>query len=158
MERITISIDDQLALRFDALIARRGYGSRSEAVRDLVREALELERQQHDDDTLSFGVLTYVYNHHERELASRITRAQHEHHHLALSTLHVHVDPDNCLESVVLRGPTRALRSFSDALCASTGVRHGHLQLLPGELTGAGHHHDQHEQDHGPDRDHGHGQ
>jgi CopG family transcriptional regulator, nickel-responsive regulator len=73
MERITISIDDQLALRFDALIARRGYGSRSEAVRDLVREALEQERQQHADDTDSFGVLTYVYNHHERELASRIS-------------------------------------------------------------------------------------
>ena len=122
MERITISIDDELALRFDALIARRGYGSRSEAVRDLVREALEHERQQHDDDTDSFGVLTYVYNHHERELASRITRAQHEHHHLALSTLHVHVDHDNCLELVVLRRPrTQALRSFSDTLCASTG-------------------------------------
>jgi CopG family transcriptional regulator, nickel-responsive regulator len=142
MERITISIDDELALRFDALVARRGYGSRSEAVRDLVREALEQERQRHADDALSFGVLTYVYNHHERALASRLTRAQHEHHHLALSTLHVHVDHDNCLESVVLHGPTEALRSFSDALCASTGVRHGYLHLLPGDLATGGHRHD----------------
>jgi CopG family nickel-responsive transcriptional regulator len=143
MERITISIDDELALRFDALVADRGYGSRSEAMRDLVREALEQERQRHDDDTTSFGVLTYVYDHQERARASRLTHAQHEHHHLALSTLHVHVDHDNCLESVVLHGPTRELRRFADALCASTGVRHGHLHLLPGELTQPRHEPDQ---------------
>ena len=140
MERITISIDDELAERFDVLVARHGYGSRSEAMRDLVRDALERERLERETEGESFGVLTYVYNHHERDLASRITRSQHEHHHLARSTLHVHVDHDNCLETVILHGPTRELVAFSDALIASTGVRHGRLHLLPGELT-QGHHH-----------------
>ncbi len=142
MERITISMDDELAARFDALIARRGYSNRSEAIRDLVREALEEERIEQEDQTASFGVLTYVYNHHERELASRLTRAQHEHHHLAVSTLHVHIDADNCLETVILHGPTREVRAFSDATSASTGVRHGRLHLIPGGVPPYHHHHD----------------
>jgi CopG family nickel-responsive transcriptional regulator len=131
VERITISIDDDLAERFDALIAQRGYSNRSEAIRDLVREALEKERLADDSRTTSFGAMTYVYNHHERELASRITRAQHEHHHLAVATMHVHMDVDNCLETVLLHGATADVRQFADALCASTGVHHGHLHLIP---------------------------
>jgi CopG family nickel-responsive transcriptional regulator len=142
MERITISIDDELAERFDALVARHGYGSRSEAMRDLVRDALEHERIEQETEGESFGVLTYVYNHHERGLAGRITQTQHEHHHLARSTLHVHIDHDNCLEAVILHGPTAELVAFSNALMASTGVRYGRLHLLPGELEHhAGHHH-----------------
>lgn len=145
MERITISIDDELAERFDALIEQRGYASRSEAMRDLVREALEQERLADAEPSDSFGALTYVYNHHERELASRITRAQHEHHHLAVATLHVHIDHDNCLETVILHGSTGDVRAFSDALCASTGVRHGRLHLIPGGLAPGRVHHHHHE-------------
>ncbi len=142
MERITISMDDDLAQRFDALIARRGYSNRSEAMRDLVREALEQERLAHEEGSDSFGALSYVYNHHERELASRITRAQHEHHHLAVATMHVHIDHDNCLETVILHGATDDVRAFSDTLCASTGVRYGRLHLIPGGVGGGRHRHD----------------
>jgi CopG family nickel-responsive transcriptional regulator len=139
MERITISMDEDLAARFDALIARRGYSNRSEAMRDLVREALDQERLTDDPGSVSFGALTYVYNHHERELASRITRAQHAHHDLAVATLHVHIDDDNCLETVILNGPASDVRAFADALCASTGVRHGRLHLIPDASSGSNH-------------------
>lgn len=137
MERITISIEESLAQSFDALIAKRGYASRSEAMRDLVREALEQERLEGEGQGDSFGVLTYVFNHHERDLAGRITRAQHEHQELAVSTLHIHVDHDNCLEAVVLHGQTDAVRAYSEQLCASTGVRYGRLHLIPGDLAKA---------------------
>jgi CopG family nickel-responsive transcriptional regulator len=85
--------------------------------------------------------LTYVYNHHERELASRLTQAQHDHHDLVVSTLHVHLDHHNCMESVILRGPYDRVRGFADATISQPGVRHGRLYILPVTLTRAMHPH-----------------
>ena len=142
MERITISLDADLATEFDRLIAERGYRNRSEAVRDLLRAHLEQARQKRGEATHCVANLSYVYNHHERDLAERLTALQHEQHDLAVATLHVHLDHENCLESVILRGPTAAVRSFSDALIAERGVRHGQLNLIDVELdSGRGHHH-----------------
>lgn len=146
MQRLTISIDDDLAQQFDALMARERYENRSEAVRDLIRRALEEDRLDRNEARHCVACLTYVYNHHERELASRLTQAQHQHHDLALSTMHVHLDHDNCLETVILRGPTRQVREFAASLMAERGVRHGKLNLVPVELRGyrrAGHVHAQ---------------
>jgi CopG family transcriptional regulator, nickel-responsive regulator len=146
MQRVTISLDDELAVQFDALMAREQYQNRSEAVRDLIRRALEEDRVHRDEARHCVASLTYIYNHHERELASRLTQAQHEHHDLALSTLHVHLDHDNCLETVVLRGATRQVREFAAGIIAERGVRHGKLNLVPVELRGyrhAGHVHAQ---------------
>jgi CopG family nickel-responsive transcriptional regulator len=139
MQRVTISLDDDLATQFDALMAREQYENRSEAVRDLIRRALEEDRLQRDEARHCVASLTYIFNHHERELASRLTEAQHRHHDLALSTMHVHLDHDNCLETIVLRGPTRQVREFAASIVAERGVRHGKLNLVPVELRGYRH-------------------
>ncbi len=134
MERITISLDADLATEFDRLIAERGYQNRSEAVRDVLRAHLESARQQRGEATHCVANLSYVYNHHERDLAERLTALQHGQHDLTVATLHAHLDHENCLESVVLRGPTAAVRRFADAMIAERGVRHGQLNLIDVEI------------------------
>ena len=141
MERFTISIDEDLAKAFDELIASRGYRNRSEAVRDLLRSHLEAARQAGGDGTYCVANLSYVYNHHERDLAERLTELQHAHHDLTVATLHAHLDHDNCLESVILKGPTRSVRSFSDAMIAERGVRHGSLNVVSVEVDQGRHNH-----------------
>lgn len=130
MERFTISLDTDLAAQFDALIAERGYGNRSEAVRDMIRAQIEAWRLQHDEAPQCVANLSYVYNHHERDLAERLTSIQHDHHDLTVSTLHAHLDHENCIESVILRGQTAEVRRFAEALMAERGVRHGQLNLV----------------------------
>lgn len=137
MERFTISLDGSLATEFDELIAERGYGNRSEAVRDILRAYLDRRREERDADAHCEANLSYVYNHHERELAERLTTLQHAHHDLTVSTMHAHLDHDHCIESVILEGPARAVRRFADAISAERGVRHGQLNLIPVELHGA---------------------
>jgi len=138
MERFTISLDESLAQQFDQLIAERGYSNRSEAVRDLIRAAIEGDRQRDEPAGHCVANLSYVYNHHERELAERITALQHDHHDLTVAAMHSHLDHENCLESVILRGPTREVRQFADELVAERGVRHGKLNVIALE---AEHHH-----------------
>ncbi|HXQ63343.1 MAG TPA: nickel-responsive transcriptional regulator NikR [Steroidobacteraceae bacterium] len=129
MERFTISMDDELARDFDAFIAGRGYENRSEAVRDLIRARLEAEGHA---GTRGHCVasLSYVYNHHARELAERLAGHQHAQHDLTVASLHVHLDHDNCLENVVLQGPVAAVRELADRLTAEPGVRHGALNVV----------------------------
>ncbi len=141
MERFTISLDDELAREFDKLIAARGYSNRSEAVRDLLRGQLEQERQARDDAPHCVANLSYVYNHHERELAERLTGMQHDHHDLTVASMHAHLDHDNCIESVILKGPSASVRAFADALIAERGVRHGRLNLISGDVDQGRHSH-----------------
>ena len=138
MERFTISLEQALAADFDRLIRERGYTNRSEAVRDMLRAALERQRMEHDDRTHCVASLSYVFGHHERELADRLTALQHAHHDLCVSTTHVHLDHEDCLETLLLRGPTAAVRGFADALVAERGVRHGQLNLITVEVSGRG--------------------
>lgn len=154
MERITISIDTDLAQEFDQLIARRGYKNRSEAVRDLVRTHLEAQRHAVDGSGHCVANLSYVYNHHERDLAERLTHLQHNQHDLTVATLHAHLDHDNCIESVLLRGRTVLVRDFANALIAERGVRHGQLNLVAVALDD--HHTHPHSHTHDSDAAHGH--
>jgi CopG family nickel-responsive transcriptional regulator len=143
VERFTISLDEDLAREFDELIAKRGYQNRSEAIRDLLRSQLESARQTGAAGDYCVANLSYVYNHHERELAERLTGLQHAHHDLTVAALHSHLDHDNCLESVILKGATADVRQFADALMAERGVRHGKLNLIA--LAAEHHHaHDEH--------------
>lgn len=134
MERITITLDDGLLAQFDDYMQRNGYENRSEAFRDVVREKLEGERLDSGAASHCIGCLSYVFNHHERELARRLTQAQHDHHDLSLSTLHVHLDHDNCLEAMILRGPTEDVRVFANAVVSQRGVRHGNLNIVPADV------------------------
>ena len=130
MERITMSIDEALAKEFDDLIAKRGYESRSEAMRDLLRREVEANRIKYEPRTQCVASLSYVYNHHVRDLAGRLTDTQHAHHNLVVATMHVHLDHDKCLENVILKGSTAAVRTFADSIRAERGVAHGHINLI----------------------------
>jgi CopG family nickel-responsive transcriptional regulator len=128
LSRIGVAIDADLLGQFDRLIGDRGYGSRSEAFRDLIRDAL-ITQAAESDDTPVVGTVTLVYDHHQRMLSDRLTAIQHEQHHAMLSTLHVHLDHDNCLEVIVVRGPAGRVRRVADALISTKGVTHGRLTL-----------------------------
>ncbi|BEU94976.1 nickel-responsive transcriptional regulator NikR [Acidovorax sp. DW039] len=130
MERFTISLDEDLAHEFDHLIAERGYSNRSEAVRDILRVHLARLRESHDGDGPCVANLSYVYNHHERELSERLASHQHDHHELTIASTHAHLDHDHCIETVLLKGPASAVRHFADSLMAERGVHHGQLNLV----------------------------
>ncbi|GBQ28638.1 nickel-responsive transcriptional regulator NikR [Gluconacetobacter azotocaptans] len=130
MERITITIDAELLAIVDGVMARRGYASRSEAIRDMIRDAASRE------DVLSrngvcVAVLDYVYDHETRSLAQRLTHELHAHHHLSVASMHIHLDHDRCLETTVLRGPASALQKLSDTITTQRGVHHANLHVIP---------------------------
>ncbi len=128
LSRIGVAIDSALLEKFDELIGRRGYTNRSEAFRDLIRDALVAQAAERPD-TLVVGTLTLVYDHHVRMLAERLTGMQHESFHHVLSTLHVHLDHDRCLEVLVLKGKSAVVRKMADALISTKGVQHGRLTI-----------------------------
>jgi len=130
MDRITITIDADLLAFVDRLSAAKGYGSRSEAIRDMLREAAQVEMKA-APEAPCVATLSYVYDHETRDLARRLTNQQHDHHDLSVATLHVHLDRHECLEVAVLRGPSGDVRAFADGVTSQRGVRHGHLHLLP---------------------------
>ena len=134
MERFTISLDDKLAHEFDAWIATRAYANRSEAVRDLLRAELDKTRLREPAGKQCIACLSYIYNHHERDLAERLTSLHHDHHELTISTTHAHLDHDHCIETVILRGDAERVQQFADAVCAERGVHHGKLNLIGVEL------------------------
>ena len=129
MQRVTISIDEALGEAFDQLIAEQGYQSRSEAMRDLVRKAVE-GRRAAGEAGVCVANLSYVFNHHTRALSQRLAALGHDHHDLVVATTHVHLDHENCLESVMLKGPTARVRGLADAIQAERGVRFGDLNLI----------------------------
>ncbi|MBI3684687.1 MAG: nickel-responsive transcriptional regulator NikR [Acidobacteria bacterium] len=128
LSRIGVAIDSDLLDRFDALIARKGYTNRSEAFRDLIRDEL-VEKASERPDSPVVGTVTLVYDHHVRLLGEKLTEIQHEAYHHVLSTLHVHLDHDHCLEVLVLRGKAAAVRKIADTLISTKGVKHGRLTI-----------------------------
>jgi CopG family nickel-responsive transcriptional regulator len=128
LSRIGVAIDAGLLDKFDRLIAQRGYTNRSEAFRDLIRKEL-VEKSWESPDSHVVGTVTLVYDHHVRLLNEKLTGIQHDFHRSILSTLHVHLDHDNCLEVLVLRGRASEVRKVADALISTKGVKHGRLTM-----------------------------
>jgi CopG family nickel-responsive transcriptional regulator len=128
LSRIGVAIDSDLLDKFDKLIARRGYTNRSEAFRDLIRDEL-VEEAWAEPETEVVGTVTLVYNHHVRLLNEKLTDFQHAHFHHILSTLHVHLDHDHCLEVLIVRGKSGEVKRIADALVSTKGVKHGRLTL-----------------------------
>ena len=104
MQRVTITIDDDLLAELDRLVVARGYQNRSEAIRDLTRAGMQHTAPETAPDQQCVAALVYVYDHGVRELAKRLTHAFHDHHDMAVSTMHVHLDHDSCMEVTVLKG------------------------------------------------------
>src|SRR5690349_14987824 len=128
LSRIGVAIDTELLEKFDALIAQRGYTNRSEAFRDLIRDDL-VEKTWESPESQVVGTVTLVYDHHVRMLSEKLTDIQHDFHRSILSTLHVHLDHDHCLEVLVVRGKSADVRKVADALISTKGVKHGRLTI-----------------------------
>ncbi len=126
--RFGVSLDSALLERFDALCAERSYQTRSEAIRDLIRKSL-VQREWEDSSREVAGTLTLVYDHHKSDLAQRLMSMQHDFLNIIITSLHVHLDHDNCLEVLVLKGPGDAVRDLSQKLISVRGVKHGKLHL-----------------------------
>ncbi len=125
--RFGISIPEELIQKFDMHIQEKNYANRSEAIRDLIRNELIQEEVVQDVEVV--GVVNILYNHHRRELADRLTDIQHDFHHIVLSSMHIHLDHDNCIEVILMRGKSQEVKHLANALIATKGVKHGTLNL-----------------------------
>ncbi len=128
LSRFGVSVEDELLQSFDQLIANQGYANRSEALRDLMRDALVKSRIEESAETGEIlGSLTLVYDHHAHELTEKMNNIQHDYHNFIVSVLHVHISHDDCMEVIVLRGEAREVRTLADSLLSLKGVKHGRL-------------------------------
>ncbi|HLA40525.1 MAG TPA: nickel-responsive transcriptional regulator NikR [Candidatus Glassbacteria bacterium] len=126
--RFGVSIEENLARRFDEHIRGEGYSNRSEALRDLIREHLAEERLSHDR-TPAVASLSLVYDNHQHNLQETLNQLEHEYSQLVVSSLHIHIDHDNCLEVVIMKGPNCWIKKVADRLVATRGVKHGKLTM-----------------------------
>ena len=128
LKRFGVSLEQSLLDKFDKLLLEEGYSNRSEGIRDLIREAL-VKREWAQEDSEIAGVVILVYDHHQHELAQKVTDIQHHHYTQIISSLHVHQDEHNCLEVILLQGKAREIKLFADSLISTRGVKHG--QFVP---------------------------
>ena len=126
LERFGVSMENELLARFDSLIEERGYQSRSEAIRDLVRQEL-VKEQWSDPEAEVVGTLTIVYEHHEHELSNVLAELQHQYHEHILCSTHIHLDAHNCLEVIIVRGQSARLKYIANTLISTRGVKHGQM-------------------------------
>ncbi len=126
--RFSVSLPPQLARQLDQMVQEKGYTNRSLAVADMIRAHLVEHRQRMGDQEIA-GTITLVYDHHKPHLQATLTDLQHDHHEVIISTLHVHLDHDNCLEVLVVRGRAGRIKRIADELIAAKGVKHGKLTV-----------------------------
>src|SRR5437660_7594685 len=133
MQRVTITLDDELMEELDAMIVEHGYQNRSEAIRDFARAGIQQATLERGKSGECVAALVYVYDHAARDLSRRLIENYHGHHDMSLATLHVHLDDDNCMEVTALRGTGAEVQHFADHIIAERGVRYGRLVMIPTE-------------------------
>jgi CopG family transcriptional regulator, nickel-responsive regulator len=133
MQRITITLDDDLLAEIDQFMLSHNYQSRSEALRDLSRAGLQQVREETGESKYCFGALAYAFNHDVRDLAKRLADKRRDHHDLVVSTMTVDLDHDSSVEAILLRGQTEQVRQLAAGIMAERGVRHGRLMVIPVE-------------------------
>jgi len=131
MQRITITIEDDLLAEIDAAAEARGYQNRSEIIRDLARAGLQQASSETPPTGQCVAALVYVYDHAARDLSKRLVQNFHGHHDLSLATLHVHLDDDSCMEVTALKGASGEVQHFADHIIAERGVRYGRVVMIP---------------------------
>ncbi|MCX5869106.1 MAG: nickel-responsive transcriptional regulator NikR [Deltaproteobacteria bacterium] len=127
LKRFTISLEEELLDDFDTFMQQHHYENRSEAIRDLIRARSVQNEWAADKDVM--GVITLVYDHHRHQVQDKITELQHDYHHQIVSTTHVHMDHNNCLEVIIIRGKAAEVQKLADNLIALRGVRSGKLAM-----------------------------
>ncbi|MBU3933949.1 MAG: nickel-responsive transcriptional regulator NikR [Candidatus Omnitrophica bacterium] len=125
--RFGVSLEKGLLDRFDRLIKERNYTNRSEALRDLIRQELVKKQWQRGGEIA--GAIAFIYNHHQRELLNKITDVQHNFQKVIISTQHIHLDHNNCLEIIALRGNPKVAQKLTDSLKSIKGVKHATLSM-----------------------------
>ncbi|WP_416825307.1 nickel-responsive transcriptional regulator NikR [Ectobacillus polymachus] len=130
LSRFGVSMDEKLLTEFDKLIANKGYSNRSEAVRDLVREALLLEDWKDPEQYVAGSILLF-YDHNQKGLLEQMTAIQHSFHHEILATTHFHLDEHNCLELIIVKGKAGRMQLLSDQLVSMKGVKYGKFTVAP---------------------------
>jgi len=133
VERVGVSLDRKLLSAFDKLIAGQGYHSRSEAIRDLIRQRISSERLS-NPKTKAVGAVTLVYNHHSTKLMEKVTDLQHSHLLQTISSMHIHLDEHDCLEVIVLRGRVGEISKMAENIISLKGVKLGRINLVATEL------------------------
>jgi len=128
LSRIGVAIDSDLLRRFDQFIARQGYTNRSEAFRDLIRDRLVLAAVESPSASV-VGTITLIYDHHSRLLPNKLMNLQHDYQDLIIATTHAHLDHHTCLEVIVVKGESKAVRKLADLLIGTKGVQHGRLVM-----------------------------
>ncbi len=131
--RFGVSIEPDLLKKFDKTIKMEGYTNRSEAIRDLVRKNLIIEENK-NPNAESIGTLTMIYDHHTGDLTNKLLDLQHDHTKEILSTTHIHIDHDNCLEVLVLKGKTGKIQKLADNIKSLKGIKHGELVITKNSL------------------------
>ncbi len=126
--RFGVSIPDDLLKEFDRKIEKKMYANRSEAIRDLIRDFL-VEAKSEDPEGDVYGSLTLVFDHEKKGISDRLTEMQHRDHDMILSTMHIHLDHNNCMELMAIRGKPGDIRRISDRLISTKGVKHGKLVI-----------------------------
>jgi len=126
--RFSVSLARGLARELDQMTAEKGYDNRSLAIADMIRAQLVEHRQQMGAGEIA-GSITLVYDHHRHHLQDLLTDLQHEHRNVIISSLHCHLDHDNCLEMLVVRGKAVAIKKLADEMIAAKGVKHGKLTI-----------------------------
>jgi CopG family nickel-responsive transcriptional regulator len=126
--RFGTSINSDLLRKFDELILRKGYISRSETIRDLIRERL-VQEEWEDEAKEVLGTVSLVYNHTTRELSDLLTRMQHHYYKSIISAVHVHIDEHYCLEVLIMRGNAKEIKNMAERLIGARGVKHGKISL-----------------------------
>ena len=143
MQRITVSLDDDVTDLIDGYMARHGIANRSEALRDLVRAAAAQEhRADPGEGAFCVASLTYAYDPHRRDLSTRIHALHQDRHDLTVATMHVHLDHETCLEVVALKGAVRPVQELASEVLRERGVRHGNLHVVPARHDVTPHSHD----------------
>jgi CopG family nickel-responsive transcriptional regulator len=144
LQRITVSLDDALAAELDQVLRTGGYKTRSEGVRDIVREVIEKRHSEVADGSMSVATFSYIYSHRVRSLATILSEMQHAHHDIVVSTTQVHLNHEHSLETIILRGDTAAVRAFAEAVRAERGVRSATLNVVNVITDDRHQHHDDH--------------
>jgi CopG family transcriptional regulator, nickel-responsive regulator len=130
IKRFSVTIPDSLYQKFDSCISHKDYSSRSESIRDLIRDYL-FEDNISKNNIKTIGSITIVYNHSESNILNKIIKFEHHFHEQIITSMHIHLDTDNCLEVIIIKGQSETIKEFTSKLSSIKGVKYAKYVLTP---------------------------
>ncbi|HPD64288.1 MAG TPA: nickel-responsive transcriptional regulator NikR [Bacteroidia bacterium] len=127
VKRFGVSLEEDLLKKLDNLVKDLKFPNRSQAIRYLIQKQIVDKKWDSDEEVA--GAIVLVYDHHKRDLQNQSTSLQHDFHDIILAVQHVHLNHDNCLETITLKGKASQLKELADRLIAIKGIKHGELVI-----------------------------